>query len=265
MSAAKEDTGHKKHAGRGSHSGSHGGGHEEAHEGAPEWLISFADNVTLMMGFFVIMFAMNIQQAVTGGGSSDQPGGGQANPATMDLIVAIREAFNNPVDLNSTDPADLPLIQHLLARSLSASQREGQLGYEHDVRSIRPSQYFGTAGVVSFDAGSSQLNEGAPDAIQQILKPLKGYRFIVDIRGHVDAVEAHASNDRGMRMSYERAQAVATYMVTEGVPWEQLRLIACGDGDRILPVTYESEEHLINRRVEIVVTDEVLRDENSTR
>ena len=47
---------HKKH-----HGGGHGGGHEEGHEGAPEWLISFADMVMLMMGFFVIMFAMNLQ------------------------------------------------------------------------------------------------------------------------------------------------------------------------------------------------------------
>ena len=37
-----------------------GGGHDEEHEGAPEWLISFADMVMLIMGFFVILFALNM-------------------------------------------------------------------------------------------------------------------------------------------------------------------------------------------------------------
>ncbi|MCL4212087.1 MAG: hypothetical protein KJZ68_15650, partial [Phycisphaerales bacterium] len=52
----------KKHAHkRGGHGHGHGGGgHEEGHEGAPEWLISFADMVMLMMGFFVILFALNV-------------------------------------------------------------------------------------------------------------------------------------------------------------------------------------------------------------
>lgn len=43
----EEGHGKKGHGGHGGHG--HGGGHEE-HAGAPEWLISFADNVALLMG-----------------------------------------------------------------------------------------------------------------------------------------------------------------------------------------------------------------------
>ncbi|MCL4195115.1 MAG: hypothetical protein KJZ87_25480, partial [Thermoguttaceae bacterium] len=31
---------------------------EEKPEGAPEWMVSFADMITIMMSFFVIMFAL---------------------------------------------------------------------------------------------------------------------------------------------------------------------------------------------------------------
>ena len=46
---------HDKHSG--GHVGGHGGGgHDEEEEaGAPEWLISFADMVMLLMGFFVMI------------------------------------------------------------------------------------------------------------------------------------------------------------------------------------------------------------------
>ena len=31
---------------------------EEKPDGAPEWMVSFADMITIMMSFFVIMFAL---------------------------------------------------------------------------------------------------------------------------------------------------------------------------------------------------------------
>jgi hypothetical protein len=102
---------HKKH-----HGGGHGGGHEEGHEGAPEWLISFADMVMLMMGFFVIMFAMNIQpKGGNAGGGGEQSDGVAAQPDMIDFAIAVRKAFHNDVDVTSDDPRDTMLIQRILA------------------------------------------------------------------------------------------------------------------------------------------------------
>jgi hypothetical protein len=116
---AKKDAGHgddghkkKKHGG---HGGGHGGSHEE-HEGAPEWLISFADMVMLMMGFFVIMFALNSQpKGGNAGGGGEQSEGVANEPDIIDFAIAVRRAFHNEVDLSSTDPKDQLLIQRILS------------------------------------------------------------------------------------------------------------------------------------------------------
>src|ERR1043165_6076373 len=128
-----------------SHGGGHGGGgHDEEHAGAPEWLISFADNVVLMMGFFVILLAMNMAK--------------QTEEAMLDFTLGVREAFNNPVDMNSKDPKEEALRQRLIQRAgRSETRSPGVKGHEHDVQSIRPSAYYALSGSVPFPENSAEL------------------------------------------------------------------------------------------------------------
>src|SRR3954464_7316504 len=114
--ATEKKEGGESHGGGGGHGGGGhgaGGGHEEAHEGAPEWLISFADNVALMMGFFVILLAMNMKEPTAGGiGGKDKNGGAQES-RMADLVIGIREAFHRPIDLNSDDPGEAALRKRI--------------------------------------------------------------------------------------------------------------------------------------------------------
>jgi outer membrane protein OmpA-like peptidoglycan-associated protein len=260
MSDAKEHDG-KKHGG-GGHGHGGGGSHEE-HEGAPEWLISFADNVTLMMGFFVILLAMNLKPASSGGGESKEPGHPApvaSTPELLDVVIAIREAFNNPVDPNSSNPIDLPLIRRIIERAgPSQADQEGQIGREHDVRSIRPSSYFSPAGSIPFDDGTAVLNEAGREALRQMHKVVRGHNLVIEARGHASAAEAFGKSDRGHKLSYDRALAVAEALIAEGLPWAQIRVVACGDGERLVPVAYDEAGHRTNQRVEIIVTDQVVR------
>src|SRR5690349_11416681 len=91
------ESGHGHGGGGGHRKGGHGGGghggggHEEGHEGAPEWLISFADNVMLQMGFFVILLALNLKEPTTGG-IGGKESNGDPPAALLDAAIAIREA-----------------------------------------------------------------------------------------------------------------------------------------------------------------------------
>src|SRR5438105_4540856 len=156
MSDKEHDEKHE--GGHGGHGGGHGGGggHEEGHEGAPEWLISFADNVALMMGFFVILLAMNMKEPTSGGiGGKDQNGQPPANDAMLDFALAMREAFNNPVNINSTDASEQELVQHLRRKQTKGTaETPGTVGQDHDASSLRDSEVYNIAGKVPFEENS---------------------------------------------------------------------------------------------------------------
>lgn len=261
------DAGHSSghsHGGGGHGGGGHGGGggHEEAHEGAPEWLISFADNVALMMGFFVILLAMNMKEPTAGGIGGKEEHGGQPNSKMLDAAIAIRQAFNSPVDLNSNNPDDLPLIRRIKQKQMNGETRDqAPVGDEPSVQAVRPGDYFRLGGSVNFDESSSLLSADALEQIKEVANHARGQRFIIEVKGHASAIEANPSPEVGFDLSYHRAQAVAQALQEEGITWEQMRLVAAGASDRIVQKAYNTKSSHSNQRVEMVLTDDTRHDE----
>lgn len=247
--------GHKKHK---CHCDHHGGHHEE---GVPEWMVSFADNVCLMMGFFVIMLAMNMKPAQGGSGDGPQDGSNAYTPpsALLDAVIAIREGFNNPVSMNSAAPEDQPLIRRLQEkRGTGRASEAGQSGPTDSVTSVRTSDYYSLGGVVPFSDNATELNGAGERAVEEIAQKLMGPKFVIEVRGHVSALEAAAGVDPAMSISHRRAMAVAKGLEKRGIPWSRLRVVACADGDRITPIAYDEAGHRSNQRVEVLVTRELV-------
>jgi outer membrane protein OmpA-like peptidoglycan-associated protein len=199
---------------------------------------------------------MSAAKTGAGGSTSGEAGGGPT-AEQLDWAIAVREAFNNPVDPLSTDPRDYLLVRRLQARrGLADADSPGQKGADHDVQSIRPSDYFGWGGTVPFEADSSQLTEAGKAALDEMVQHLRGYGSIVEIRGHCSAAEAYSRPDRGTALSYDRARAVAEDLAAAGVEWKQMRIIACGDNERIVPRAADPQEHSKNQRVEVIGTQQ---------
>lgn len=249
-----------EHEGDGEEHESHGGGshgpphaHEEAHEGCPEWLISFADNVALMMGFFVILLAMNMGPKAKG--ESQEEGAGKPSPDMIDFVIAMRAAFNNPFDINSGAPGDQVFLKRIKEKKGQSSD-VGVPGQTEKVQATRPTEYHSITAMIPFENDSSLLANSARDTIVKTAEKLKGQRFVIEIRGHASPSEVRRSQEKGLDLSYQRAKAVARLLVEQGLKWEQLRPSVAGDSDRRVSRTNVRTEDEVNQRVEIIVTHE---------
>ena len=276
-SGEKHGSGGGGHGAGGGH-GPGGGGHEEGHEGAPEWLISFADNVALMMGFFVVLLCMNMaKESVGGGGGKGDTGTASAaasessestaqEDTMLDFALAMREAFNNPVTLDSKNPNDAALLARLKQRAGKSDTRvAGVDGHEQDVQSIRPSEYFAVSGSVTFGENSSELTPTGMATVRDIAGKVRGMNLVVEVRGHVSSVEASRGPEPSMKLSSDRALVIARALAANGVDWWQLRLVLSADHDRLDAFPSSREDDRANARVEIILTDKVVPDKVRTQ
>jgi flagellar motor protein MotB len=249
---------HEDHSASGGSHGGHSGGHEEAHEGAPEWLISFADNVALLMGFFVILLAMNMAKVSTGGIGGEAAMGGSDTDAMMEFVISIREAFNNPVDLQSKRPEDQPVIRYILRRGSGDADINSTRGTHPSVQSLSAGDKVNITASVQFDDDSAELTPSAREVLADAGARLKDQRWVIEVRGHASPFEVMHNPVRARDLSYRRALAAAVTLVDSGLRWESLRIVACGDAQRIVPRTFDRGEDRTNQRVELIVTTDAV-------
>ncbi len=108
---------------------------------------------------------------------------------------------------------------------------------------------------VTFDAGSTTLKDSSHKVLRSVAQVLKskfaGHRFYIE--GHTDTDPISKTKDRfrsNRHLSAERADAVASYLIKQGVPESAIVVVGYGQFDPRDPKTKAA-----NRRVEIVVGD----------
>lgn len=108
---------------------------------------------------------------------------------------------------------------------------------------------------VTFDSGSVTLKDSSHAVLRSIAGVLKGRfagsRFFVEGHTDSDPIQKTKNLFRSNRhLSAERADAVAAYLIKQGVPESSIVIVGYGPHDPRDP-----KSKAANRRVEIVVTD----------
>lgn len=105
-------------------------------------------------------------------------------------------------------------------------------------------------GNVLFASGKSMLLPGAQTSLNQVADALKDQpNAAITVEGHTDSTGSAASN---MELSRARAEAVASYLTSRGLPKEQVTTQGLGPS-RPVADNNTAEGRATNRRVEIIV------------
>jgi flagellar motor protein MotB len=153
-----------------------------------------------------------------------------------------RDVAPQPVPASSSRDSEIDEVQDAVGRDASVYMRHGRIS-------------IGVEDSVTFDSGSTSLKPSAHKVLRNVAQVLSGKyggrRFFIE--GHTDTDPINKSKDRfrsNRHLSTERADAVAAYLIQQGVPEGSIVVVGYGQYDPRDPKSKAK-----NRRVEIVVGD----------
>ena len=245
-----------------------------SHQNHERWLVSYADFITLLFAFFVVMFAStqadhakaravseSVKEALEHGqfstAISTVLGRGRHEARNAPILPSEAKARENPILPPSPGPpkppADLTKSLGTLQQGLDAEIKAGKVQLKMTPRglivSLREAAFFAS--------GNDAIYPGTYPSIEKIAHAIAALPSPVRLEGHTDSLPIH--NDRfrnNWELSAARSIAMLELLVTRfNIPPE--RLAVAGYAETVPVESNDSEEgRAHNRRVDIVILND---------
>jgi chemotaxis protein MotB len=227
------------------------------HVNHERWLVSYADFITLLFAFFVVMFAVSQVDAKKVGRfteSFSRAVGIDVFPeAGRSLLPGDIPKVVPTTDTPSPSPP-LPPELEALKFQLVELEREKQLPPGLQFITRRNELVVRLSEKLLFDVGDDALKAPAVDAIKRVAATLAPRKVNVRVEGHTDDRPIKTARFRSnWDLSTARATAVVAVLVNDG--FEPARLSAAGLAEFHPVAGNDTDEgRRQNRRVDVVVT-----------
>lgn len=209
--------------------------------GGGSWKVAYADFVTAMMAFFLVMWLSAQKQEVK---------------------VAVASYFQDPYAVKSDKPQGSggPLragpegripAAVLRGRKSSADARQGPKARDSAVPSSpkihvpRHSSELSLGMLVDFSEATAELNERARRQLDDLLPELLGKPQKIEIRGYTSRrpLPAGSNYDSPWQLCYARCVATMQYLIEQGIESNRIRLSQAGIyGSRETPPGLEEQQ-----------------------
>ena len=241
------------------------GGHGGHHGGA--WKVAYADFVTAMMAFFLVMWLVNQSQAVKNAvaGYFTDPGildhdKGRAPVAGGDGMLNESKRGMAAPDVEAATAAlerAAARIKEQIRAIEGFRNLEDQIEVTVTAEGLRIDLQEGGKDTF-FDSGSAHVKSHTQQVLRVIAKELAGLPQAIAVEGHTDAApfgQTHAYTN--WELSADRANAARRVMEDAGLPRTHVKAVR-GFADTILRTPAEPFNPR-NRRVSIVVQQDLAK------
>jgi len=231
------------------------------HPSHDRWLVSYADFITLLFAFFVVLYsvAQVDRKKITELAVAIQAAfeHGEAPPAS-NLPIIIRTLPIDPAKLasqpsslpNSQDGEDMTALRKDLEQTLAQEISRGEVA----IRSSSQGLVISLKEVGFFESGSVGIKTNSQSAFSRIAVLLRQRQYRVRIEGHTDDLPIHNPEfNSNWELSTARATEVVRRLITQYQYAPEL-LSAAGYAQYHPIASNDTEQgRALNRRVDVVI------------
>jgi chemotaxis protein MotB len=230
----------------------------DCEEGSPAWVMTFADLVTLLMVFFILLFAMGsiedekwrlVKESLKSALGSDQIPESGTRQGLQVISPDISEESLEAVDeIGAMVAKEIEEIASEVEEFVYKNKLAGQVQVSSDERGA----IITVSDIVLFSPGTATMNKKGAEVISQVFDLLNQFNYEVKIEGHTD--DSPIKTDRfpsNWELSASRAAEVARMFVESGFSAENLSIEGLAQFRPKVPNTSPTNR-ATNRRIEIV-------------
>jgi len=227
-------------------------GRQDVDEGLPGWFNTFADMMTLLLAFFVLLAAI----------STIDPVKLQEMADAMGKSVGKKQKLKN----QAMSLSDIKRAVDKMVQEMETDPKTGQKPVE--VTTSPKGVTIGISSDISFQSGSAETKPEIVDILKKIVPTIQSSYFMVAVEGHTDSdplpEQLRDKFPSNWELSGARAAAVVRILVDLGVDPTRLEAVGYGefvprdrttadiiDAELIAKLNSTPEQKARNRRVEI--------------
>lgn len=202
-----------------------------------DWLITYADAMTLLLVFFILLFSFSeIDQA---------------------KFEEIHESIQGNL-LKREQVSPFTEVREKIEKTIEVNQLEEVISMEEDALGIK----LEFASSMLYELGSAEIRPAMQEPLSLIgtsISELQNVNYLVEVEGHTDDIPIRSGvYQSNWELSAHRATNIVRYFNSSGIPQERLRAVAYGESRPKVPNRDEFgepivENQAINRRVVVHV------------
>jgi chemotaxis protein MotB len=208
-----------------------------AGKGGGAWKVAYADFVTAMMAFFLVMWIV-----------------AQSKEVKVAVAESFKQSFGWTEARGTLEPQ---MVNDLQRKAIATSHPTESVS---DLRTKRK-RFEDISTSVLFAEGSSELDDKARQTLERLVPHLAGKLQRIELRGH-DAPRPAAQDAETWDTCYARCRATLKFLEQHGIPADRIRISLAGGNE---PLSDPSDLLPPNSsRVEVLLLSEFVRPRGET-
>lgn len=220
--------------------------------GGGAWKVAYADFVTAMMAFFLLLWVLSMVPPETRAGLAAYFSGernfdsSSTSPVSNNPFIQNTDKIDaRDIKISEVEKSHYAIAQKIKQMLMADAVPQSASGISADDVGVQ----LRVNSDILFQPGSVSLLPEGEKVLTDVLRVMREYNLYLVVRGHADSTEARPPYASAWELSGARAAAVVHYLAEHGIKPTRMRGVSYGD-TRPLKPGIDEQSRAMNRRVE---------------